>query len=57
MVRRSSDVGLSLRGTTHGADRWNTVRWLATLCTSGTTWIEDAPVPITATRLPTRFTE
>ena len=37
--------------------RWNTVRCAACFATSGTNWIADAPVPITATRRPVRSQE
>ncbi len=44
----------SKRGITQGAVRWNrcsrpTIGWIR-----GTNWIEEAPVPMTATRSPTR---
>ena len=38
----------------HGGVRWNTSSCPARLAISGMNWIADAPVPITATRLPAR---
>ncbi len=45
------------RGCTHGGVRWNTVSPAVCLAISGTNWIADAPVPITATRRPVRSAE
>ncbi|WP_279499471.1 hypothetical protein [Actinomadura rubrisoli] len=38
----------------HGGVRWKTVSEPARFAFRGTDWIADAPVPITATRLPVR---
>ena len=46
--------GRSGRGTIHGAVRWKTVSREVRAAIWGTNWIADAPVPITATRLPVR---
>ena len=43
-------------GSTHGALRWNTVSDAASGCIAGTNCMAEAPVPITATRLPRRST-
>ncbi len=42
------------RGVTHGGVRWNTVRRPTSGWISGTNWIAEAPVPITATSRPRR---
>ena len=39
---------------THAGVRWNRVSRAATGWIAGTIWMADAPVPITATRLPAR---
>ena len=48
----SGSVGAFSRGATDDGVRWNTERCCACRATAGTTWIAVAPVPITATRLP-----
>src|SRR6266576_3832753 len=42
----------SRRGSTQAGVRWNSTRRAAAGWISGTIWIADAPVPATATRLP-----
>ena len=56
---RASPPGVTLElcnGADHCAVRWNTVRWPAVLATSVMVWMPVAPVPITATRLPSKLT-
>ena len=53
-VRSSAVVARSIRGITHPGVRWNTVTCAARGWISGTNWIDDAPVPTTATRSPLR---
>ena len=43
-------------GKEYCAVRWNTVRCAASLAISGIDWIPEEPVPITATRLPSKDT-
>ena len=57
VARIGAGIGASGRGWIHGGVRWNTVRCAACSAISGTNWIADAPVPITATRLPARSQE
>jgi len=38
------------------AVRWNTVRWAACPAITGIAWMPEAPVPMTATRLPVKST-
>jgi hypothetical protein len=48
-------IGRSLCGSTHGGVRWNTCSWDTSGWILGTIWMADAPVPMTATRLPANF--
>ncbi len=47
-------MGRSEWGMIHGAVRWKTCIWATFGAIVGTNWIADAPVPMTATRLPSR---
>ena len=57
VARSRAGISTSGRGWIHGGVRWNTVRCAACAAISGTNWIADAPVPITATRWPVRSQE
>ena len=57
VARSRAGISTSGRGWIHGGVRWNTVRRAACFAISGTNWIAEAPVPITATRLPARSQE
>ena len=52
--RQERGMGRSLRGMIQGGVRWKRVRWETRGWMCGTNWMADAPVPITATRLPVR---
>ncbi len=54
MPRSVSLISRSGLGMIQGAERWNRYNCPASFWTSGTNWIAEAPVPITATRLPVR---
>ena len=56
-ARIRAGISTSGRGWIHGGVRWNTVRCAARSATTGTNWMADAPVPITATRWPVRSRE
>ena len=56
-ARIRAGISTSGRGWIHGGVRWKTVSWAACSAICGTNWIADAPVPITATRLPARSQE
>src|SRR5215831_1872189 len=49
-----SEIVRSRRGTTQAGVRWNSTRRCTTGWIFGTIWIEEAPVPTTATRFPAR---
>ena len=55
-AKRRAEYARSGLGRTQGALRWKSVREPALAATSGTNWIALAPVPITATRLPSKLT-
>ena len=50
--RSSGETARSSRGMTQAGVRWKTVTCAASDAISGTSCTDDAPVPITATRLP-----
>ena len=52
--RSSGLMGRAVRCMTHGGVRWNRVRCPTSGWISGTNWMADAPVPITATFSPAR---
>ena len=57
MVFIHGGIRKSVRGITHGGVRWKTSTCAVFGAISGISWIAEAPVPITATRLPARSTE
>ena len=55
--RTAPGISKSSLGVTKIGVRWKTVRWAARFASSGTSWTDVAPVPMTATRLPSRSAE
>ena len=51
-ARSQREIGRSVWGMIHGAVRWKTCICSTSGAIAGTNWIAEAPVPITATRLP-----
>ena len=52
--RSAPVIARSARGITHGGVRWKRVSCATSGWMAGTIWMAEAPVPITATRLPRR---
>ena len=57
ILRARALSGASSFGRHQIGVRWNTVSCSTSGAIAGMTWIADAPVPITATRLPARSAE